>query len=105
MFQWHTVVGDPKAKYHRVNETPTGDWPWLRLSRIRDDETSEHRFSGAPSVDDLFGMSQVKGGEDCEFYGSNRRRLWLKRGNEYKNRKRSDGMVRLDVVRSDGGRS
>lgn len=54
---WHTVVGDLKAEYHNVND-PTGDRPWLRLSRLRDNEANAHRGSGVPSCDDLLRCSR-----------------------------------------------
>lgn len=43
----------------------------------------------------------MSGGEDGEFYGSDTQgRCGIKRGNEDNNRKRSDGIVRLDAVLS-----
>lgn len=76
---WHTVISDLKTEYHNVSD-PTADRAWLRLSRLRDNETKTHRDSEAPSCDDLFEMFEVNGGENGQFYGSDKRQLWHKKG-------------------------
>jgi hypothetical protein len=50
--RWHPVVSDLEAECHSSDDPlPTGFG--LRLSRLRDNETSAHRDSGVPSCDDL----------------------------------------------------
>lgn len=65
---WHTMIGDLKAEYHSVNDS-TADRPWLRLSRLRDNETNTHRDSGVPSCDDLLRCSSRTVGRTGSFMG------------------------------------